>query len=189
MTTTLTEMNITHAQGGGAYLPVENPMNPSPSIQQQLESIHQTPAQALAERGWVLNRQGGGPPSGPPDDDDDRGGGGPEPPRPPRGEGLAFILGAQFDQGLPCPAPSKHLVGHVATFDGDRAKAQKFEKQFGLYRLLNMAHPLISVPMQRVALALTYIEGPKVDRWSQAYANKLAGQVYSVHGQPAQFRP
>jgi len=38
-------------------------------------------------------------------------------------------------------------------------------------------------------LALTYIEEPKVDRWSQAYANKLAGQVYGTHGQLAQYCP
>ncbi len=85
--------------------------------------------------------------------------------------------------------PLKHLARHVATFDGDQAKAQKFEKQFKLYRLLNATHPLIDVPMQWVALALTYIEGPKVDRWSQAYINKLARQVYSTHGQPAQYHP
>ena len=44
--------------------------------------------------------------------------------------------------------PLKHLARHVATFDGDQAKAQKFEKQFKLYRLLNATHPLIDVPMQ-----------------------------------------
>ena len=73
----------------------------------------------------------------------------------------------------------------MTTFDKDWVKAQKFKKQFGLYRLLNTAHLLINVPMQWVALALTYIKGPKVDRWSQAYADKLAGQVYGTHGQPA----
>ena len=43
--------------------------------------------------------------------------------------------------------------------------------------------------MQWVTLALTYIKGPKVDRWSQAYTNKLAGQVYGTHRQPTQYRP
>ncbi|HYT45804.1 MAG TPA: hypothetical protein VEP90_25990, partial [Methylomirabilota bacterium] len=97
MTTTLTKMNVAHAQGGGAYLPVENPMNPSPSIQQQLENIHQTPTQALAEQGRALDRQGGGggPPPGPLDDDDEGGGGGGGSggPGPPGGEGPAFVPG------------------------------------------------------------------------------------------------
>jgi len=40
-----------------------------------------------------------------------------------------------------------------------------------------------------VALALSYIQGPKVDKWSQLYAEYLAGQVYGVAGQPAVYGP
>jgi len=49
-------------------------------------------------------------------------------------------------------------------------------------------HPLINVPLQRVALALSYIQGSKVDKWVQLYAEHLARQVYGVAGQPAMYR-
>ena len=84
---------------------------------------------------------------------------------------------------------TKHLVGSVQTFDGDRSKSLLFEKQFGLYRMTNANHPLLSVPMQRVCLALGFIQGDKVNRWSHQYTNYLAGQVYGINGQPAAYHP
>ena len=56
------------------------------------------------------------------------------------------------------------------TFDGDRSKTDDFITEFGLYRIINEEHPIITNPKRRVALALTYIRGPKVDAWvSQQY--------------------
>ena len=79
---------------------------------------------------------------------------------------------------------SGRLVGSVSYFDGDRSKTHKFEKEFGLYRMLNNNNPTVNVPFTRVALALTFIKGDKVDLWSQQYADYLAGLVYGINGQP-----
>ena len=57
-----------------------------------------------------------------------------------------------------------------ATFDGDRSRADQFITQFGLFRIVNGGNAVITNPKRRVALALTYIRGPKVDAWvSQQY--------------------
>jgi hypothetical protein len=46
----------------------------------------------------------------------------------------------------------------------------RFITEFGLFRLINHRNPVITNPKRRVALALTYIRGPKVDAWvSQQY--------------------
>ena len=50
-------------------------------------------------------------------------------------------------------------------------------------------HPLINVLLQRVALALSYIQGSKVDKWAQLYAEHLARQVYGVARQPEMYGP
>jgi hypothetical protein len=51
------------------------------------------------------------------------------------------------------------------TFDGDRSKTDLFITQFGLFRIINDRNTVITNPKRRVALALTYIRGPKVDAW------------------------
>jgi hypothetical protein len=50
-------------------------------------------------------------------------------------------------------------------FNGDRSKADKFITQFHMFRILNDTHAVITNPMKRVVLALSYIRGPKVDDW------------------------
>ena len=61
---------------------------------------------------------------------------------------------------------NENLIGTPpTTFDGDRSKADAFVTQFGLFRLINDRNPIITNPKRRVALALTYIRGPKVDAW------------------------
>ena len=66
---------------------------------------------------------------------------------------------------------NENLIGAPpTTFDGDRSKADGFITQFGLFRIINDRNPVITNPKRRVALALTYIRGPKVDAWvSQQY--------------------
>ena len=66
------------------------------------------------------------------------------------------------------------LYGKLPKFDGDKTKSLQFEKEFGLCRLLNSEHAAMKVPMLRIALALSCMEGEKVDQWKGAYANKLA---------------
>ena len=44
---------------------------------------------------------------------------------------------------------------------------------------------MIQIPMQRVALALSFIKGDKIDQWVAGQANWLAMQVYGENNQPA----
>jgi hypothetical protein len=65
------------------------------------------------------------------------------------------------------------LIGKPpTTFDGDRSKADRFATQLGLFMTINERNPVITNPVRRVALALSYIRGPKVDDWvsQQFYA-------------------
>ena len=71
------------------------------------------------------------------------------------GAGAAQLGQAQDDMPV-----VRNLTGTIDKFEGDRSKALEFEKQFGIYRLLNTAHPHMRNPMQRVALALSHIKGP-----------------------------
>jgi hypothetical protein len=66
---------------------------------------------------------------------------------------------------------NENLLGEPpTTFEGDRSKADQFITQFGLFRIINDRNTVITNPKRRVALALTYIRGPKVDAWvSQQY--------------------
>ena len=63
-------------------------------------------------------------------------------------------------------------------FDEDRTKARKFQNEFGIVRMLNLRHQLFRVPMQRTALALSYIKGDVVDEWCHEYTDHLANEVY-----------
>jgi hypothetical protein len=71
-----------------------------------------------------------------------------------------------------------NLIGEPpTTFDGDRSKADQFITQFGLFRIINDRNPVITNPKQRVALALTYIRGPKVDAWVAQQYDALSTKV------------
>ena len=50
--------------------------------------------------------------------------------------------------------------------------------EFGLARMTNPNHQNMKVPMQRVALTLSYIKGEDVDKWCHGYADRLAEEVY-----------
>ena len=71
------------------------------------------------------------------------------------------------------------MSSHIDIFDGDRTKAKKFQIEFGLARMTNPHHQNMRVPMQRVALALSYIKGEEVDEWSHEYADQLTDEVYN----------
>jgi hypothetical protein len=74
---------------------------------------------------------------------------------------------------------NENLIGAPpTTFDGDRSKADGFITQFGLFRIINDRNPVIADPKRRVALALTYIRGPKVDAWvAQQYDALLSAKA------------
>jgi hypothetical protein len=114
---------------------------------------------------------GGGPPAGPPG-----GGGGPPAGGPPGGAALIPATAAAPNlQGIQNGA----LKGAVpTTFDGDRAKTDQFIREFGLYRVVNLDNATIVSPFQRVALALTFMRGPKVDDWVIQYINHVGTKVY-----------
>ena len=56
--------------------------------------------------------------------------------------------------------------------------------EFGLARMTNPNHQNMRVPMQRVALALSYIKGEDVDEWCHGYADILAEEVYTNGTEP-----
>lgn len=62
-------------------------------------------------------------------------------------------------------------------FDGDRSKADQFITRFGLYCMINERNSVITNPKRRIALALTYIRGPKVDDWVTQQVNALLTKV------------
>jgi hypothetical protein len=64
------------------------------------------------------------------------------------------------------------------TFDGDWAKTNQFIREFGLYRIVNLDNATIISPFWRVALALTFMRGPKVDDWVVQYIDHVSTKVY-----------
>jgi hypothetical protein len=60
------------------------------------------------------------------------------------------------------------------TFDGDRSKTDTFITQFYLFRIINDGNTVMTNPMQRVALALSYIRGPKVGAWVAQQCDALS---------------
>jgi hypothetical protein len=113
----------------------------------------------------------GRPPAGPP------GEGGPPARGPPEGvpptaaaAAIPNILGVQ----------NGALKGAVSTtFDGDRAKTNQFIHKFGLYHVVNLDNATIVSPFRRVALALTFMHGQKVDDWVVQYIDLVSTKVYS----------
>jgi hypothetical protein len=114
---------------------------------------------------------GGGPPAGPPG-----GGGGPPTGGPPGGT-------------VPTPAAAAvpnipgiqngMLKGAVpTTFDSDRTKTDQFIREFGLYHVVNLNNTTIVSPFRHIALALTFMHGPKVDDWVIQYIDLISTKVY-----------
>ena len=146
---TTTELYV---QGVTPSLLLENPM----ILPSETTKCLQQPTDNPGGNPPVNNPKGGPPPGGNPGENPGGGGGG-------GGSGNPPPAAAQ--QAVQIPV-TKHLVGNVQTFDGDRSKSLLFEKQFGLYQMTNANHLLLSVSMQRVCLALGFIQGDKVNQWS-----------------------
>ena len=51
-------------------------------------------------------------------------------------------------------------------FTGNRKKMKDWLKQFKLFTFVNFEKVAIVNPLQRIALALTYIQGEKVREWA-----------------------
>jgi hypothetical protein len=71
------------------------------------------------------------------------------------------------------------LIGNPPRiFNGDRCKTDKFITEFHLFHTMNDTHAVITNPMKRVALALSYIRGPKVDDWVSQQRNALSAKNF-----------
>lgn len=203
-TAVMSSTQTAYARGGGAItLPSENPMNPPAAVSTQIQALTRgpvgsgsstntpqrtTPAQPVANvpAAPAPAQQGGGGGGGAPGGAATGGGGGGGGGAPGGGGGGGGPAGAAPPAQAQAPGRSdqKRLEGNVDTFDGDRSKSLKFEKDFGLYRLLNAEHPLVAIPAKRVCLALSYIKGDKVDRWAHQYADHVAEELYTNNVDP-----
>jgi hypothetical protein len=58
-------------------------------------------------------------------------------------------------------------------FDGERTKAEVFLRELRLYMMVNQGVPSFESPIRHVAIALTFIKGPKVNGWVEAMLQAL----------------
>ena len=92
--------------------------------------------------------------------------GGPPPPAPPPGP----------PPQLPIPHPiqgdDESLQGKEPfVFDGNRQKTDRFLHELHLYQFVNATHPIMTNPWQKVAHALTYVNGPNIYEWKRSAEN------------------
>ena len=83
----------------------------------------------------------------------------------------------ETQQSAQFPIDETLIGAPPTTFDGDRSKADRFITQFGLFRVINDRNVVITNPKRRVALALTYIRGPRVDAWVSQQYDALSTKV------------
>ena len=120
---------------------------------------------------------GGGPPQGPPGGGGSSGGGGSG-----GGQGLganpaAANLPLAQQTGVLSGANGV-MKGHAPEiFDGQRKNAAKFMRKFGLWKICNIRNEAMINPFQRIALALSYMKGPKVDDWVLQQGDRLTIRV------------
>ena len=70
------------------------------------------------------------------------------------------------------------MKGHAPEiFDGQRKNAAKFMREFGLWKICNVRNEAMINPFQRIALALSYMKGPKVDDWVLQQGDNLTIRV------------
>ena len=74
------------------------------------------------------------------------------------------------------PTDLKAMGNLPRTFEGDRDKARAFMNDFSLYIVANRGVPGFESPLRRIALALTLIKGPRVDRWVGDMTTWLMGR-------------
>jgi hypothetical protein len=60
-----------------------------------------------------------------------------------------------------------------AIFTGDRSKSDKFLEDFKVYRMANQGNQTMRIPLERVALILTYIKGKNVQDWRMQMVNEI----------------
>ena len=179
-----------YLRGGGPI--EENPMRPSSAIASEVRTLQgqnlysqgnttRTDNTRPAPRAFGNRNSRGGPPGGgPPGRAPER-----DPPggSPPGGNlpwgGSPARRDPDDDDHQRDWIHTRKISSHIDIFDGDRAKAKKFQMEFGLAQMTNPNHQNMRVLMQWVALALSYIKGEDVNEWCHGYANILAEEVYT----------
>ena len=81
--------------------------------------------------------------------------------------------------------PNVHVMGSPPRiFDGDRQQADTFINELLTYIRVNIGVPGFESPMRKIAMALTYIKGDKVNQWVERIAewwDTLDPLVHNVH--------
>ena len=72
-----------------------------------------------------------------------------------------------------------------AVFTGDRSKSDEFLEDFKVYRMANQGHQTMRIPLERVALILTYIKGKNVQDWRTQMVNEIERLVRRAPNHPA----
>jgi hypothetical protein len=58
-------------------------------------------------------------------------------------------------------------------FKGNHTKSNQFLWEINILLLANRGHPALTVPLDCIGIAITYIHGPKVDDWVKYMLNKV----------------
>ena len=82
-------------------------------------------------------------------------------------------MGGRGSSGRPMGATQGRGRGHSrgmhgnppAVFTGDHSKSDEFLEDFKVYRMANQGNQTMRIPLERVALILTYIKGKNVQDW------------------------
>ena len=70
-------------------------------------------------------------------------------------------------------------------FTGDHSKSDEFLEDFKVYRMANQGNQTMRVPLERVALILTYIKGKNVQDWRTRMVNKIEQLTRGAPNRPA----
>ena len=72
-----------------------------------------------------------------------------------------------------------------AIFTGDRSKSDEFLEDFKVYQMANQGSQTMRVPLERVALILTYIKGKNVQDWRTRMVNEIEQLTLGAPNRPA----
>ena len=84
---------------------------------------------------------------------------------PPGGGGGGAPGGGNANQ--PAQGDGKPMGTLPTIFEGDHLKAESFLREFSTYLLVNYDVPALASFIKRIAITLTCIKGPEVNRWTQ----------------------
>ena len=101
-----------------------------------------------------------------------RGSSPPRSPTPPSPPSRGPSPGPLPQQPNPIQRDDKPLQGREPfVFDGNRRKTDHFLHELRLYQFVNTTHLIMTNPWQKVAHALTYVNGPNIYEWKRSAEN------------------